>query len=447
MESLLEKDRKYIWHPYTQMKDYEKRYHILVKKAKGIKLYDYKRKWYYDTISSWWCNILGHNIPEINRAIKKQIKNFEHTLFAGLTNEPAIKLAERIIKLTDKNLTRVFYSDNGSTAVEVALKLSFQYWKNKGYKKKEKFIFLENGYHGDTIGAMSVSGVSQFNNIFKPLFFKAYSIPSPYCYRCPFGKEREKCNFECLKPLERLLKKREKEISAIILEPLVQAAGGMIVYPEEYLNRLYNIVKNFNIHIILDEIAVGFGRTGKMFAYQYSKIKPDFLALSKALTNGTIPLSITLTTEKIYKAFYADYNKNKTFFHGHTFTGNPIATSVANATLDIIENENLIEKSQPIINYLHLQVEENFRDYKFIGDIRKKGFIIGMEIVKDKKKKEIYPLQKRIGWKIYLEGLKYNLILRPLGNVIYYYLPITIKRKEIDDIIRRTRVVLNNIFN
>ncbi len=443
---LLSLDRKYLWHPYTQMKDYKERYHILIKRAKGLKLYDYSGKYYYDTISSWWCNILGHNIPEIRNAVNKQLKNLEHTLFAGFTNEPAILLSKILADITHKNLTKVFYSDNGSTAVEVALKISFQYWKNKGINTKEKFIFLENGYHGDTIGAMSVSGVSQFNNVFKPLFFKSYSIPSPYCYRCPYKKEPLKCNLECLEPLRKLLRKKSNEISGIVLEPLIQGAGGMIIYPAKYLDKLYTIVKKHKIHIILDEIATGFGRTGKLFAYEYSKIKPDFLCVSKALTNGTLPLSATLTSKRIYDAFYDNYKKGKTLFHGHTFTGNPIATTIAVTTLNIILKNNLIKKSQENIHYLHKKVKEYFLNSDFIGDIRMQGFVVALEFVKNKEKKIPFDAEERIGWKIYLEGLKNNLLLRPLGNVIYFYLPLTITKKEIDDILSKTVTTIRKVF-
>ena len=444
-ENLLKLDKKNIWHPYTQMKDYENQDHVLIKKAKGLKLYDFKNNYYYDTISSWWCNILGHNIPEINHSIQKQIKKFEHVLFAGFTNEPSIKLSEKLLSISHPVLQKVFFSDNGSTAVEVALKLSYQYWQNIGKNTRKSFIFLENGYHGDTIGAMSVSGVSQFNNVFKQLFYKAYSIPSPYCYHCPMRKSRETCDIECLQPLEKLLAKKASGIAGIILEPLVQAAGGMIIYPSTYLDKLYNIISKYKIHIILDEIAVGFGRTGKIFAYQYSDIKPDFVCVSKALTNGTLPLGVTLTTNDIYQAYYDDYLKFKTFYHGHTFTGNPISSSIALTTLNIIEKENLVEKGNIVSLYLRNKLEK-YKDFKYFGDIRQIGLIAAIEVVKDKKKTLDFPLKERIGWKIYLEGLRQNLLLRPLGNIIYFYLPLTTQKKDIDQILSRFDKVINNIF-
>ncbi|MCK4912704.1 MAG: adenosylmethionine--8-amino-7-oxononanoate transaminase, partial [Candidatus Omnitrophica bacterium] len=324
MDKWIKKDLKYIWHPYTQAKDCQKFPPILIEKAKGIKLYDNKGNCYYDTISSWWCNIHGHSHPEINKAIKSQLNSFEHVLFAGFTHKPAIKLAEQLVEITPSNLNKVFFSDNGSTAVEVALKMSFQYWQNIGEKKKTKFLSLDCAYHGDTVGAMSVSGVDLFNKIFSPLFFKSFKAPSPYCYRCPVGKNKSSCSIECADSLEAILKKRSKGIAALILEPMVMASGGMIIYPSSYLKKVSRLAKKYNIHLILDEVASGFGRTGKMFACEYAKVKPDFICLSKGITSGYLPFAATLTTNEIYNVFYADYQKKKTFYHGHTYTANPL---------------------------------------------------------------------------------------------------------------------------
>ncbi|MFH0926225.1 MAG: adenosylmethionine--8-amino-7-oxononanoate transaminase [bacterium] len=311
IDAWIKKDLDYIWHPYTQMKDCEGFPPILIERAKGIKLYDPKGNFYYDTISSWWCNIHGHNHPSIRKAIKNQLNQLEHVIFAGFTHKPAILLSESLVNITPKNLTKIFFSDNGSTAVEVALKLSFQYWQNVGEKKRQRFICLDRGYHGDTIGAMSVSGESAFTQPFLPLLFQTYRIPSPYCYRCPVNKERSSCKIECLRPLEKLLEDKHQEICAIILEPLVMAAGGMIIYPKEYLEGVYQLAKRYNVHLIVDEIATGFGRTGKMFACDYTDILPDFMCLSKGLTAGYLPLGVTLTTNEVYNAFYADYSEKK----------------------------------------------------------------------------------------------------------------------------------------
>jgi adenosylmethionine---8-amino-7-oxononanoate aminotransferase len=430
VDNWIKKDLKYNWHPYTQMKDLEKDPPIFIKKAKGSKLYDKNGKFYYDTISSWWCNIHGHCNKKILNTINKQFKKLDHVLFAGFTHEPAIKLSEKLIKITPKNLTKVFYSDNGSTAVEVALKMSFQYWNNIGVKNKTKFLCLDHGYHGDTIGAMSVSGVSLFNNIFFPLFLKSYKAHSPYCYRCPAKKQKDSCNQECIKSLENIIKKNHKNISAFIIEPLILCAGGMITYPKEYLVKAFQLAKKYNIHFIVDEIATGFGRTGDMFATNHINIQPDFMCLSKGLTSGTLPLGVTLTTDKIYNSFYSDYKNKKTFYHGHTFTANPLTCSIALTNLEIFEKQNVIKKTKKLIPYFKKELEK-FKKLKIVGDARSIGLIGALELVKDKEKKTPFAFEEQIGKKIYKEGLKKHLILRPLGNVIYLFPPLCITKKEL----------------
>ncbi|MDP6685865.1 MAG: adenosylmethionine--8-amino-7-oxononanoate transaminase, partial [Candidatus Omnitrophota bacterium] len=399
MSNWIRKDLKYVWHPYTQMKDCKKSPPILIEKAKGIKLYDDKGNFYYDTISSWWCNVHGHNHPTIKRAITKQLDSLEHVLFAGFTHKPAITLAEKLISIAPKSLRKVFFSDNGSTAVETALKMSFQYWQNIGKKKKTKFISLDYGYHGDTIGTMSVSGVDLFNEVFNPLFFSSFKVPSPYCYRCPMGKDTSTCNIDCIKPLERLLRKKSNKICAMVLEPLVLAAGGMIIYPKEYLKRVRVLTKKYGVHLILDEVATGFGRTGKMFACEHANIEPDFMCLSKGITSGYLPLGATLTTEKIYRAFYADHRDKKTFYHGHTYTANPISCSLAIASLEVFKQENTFSKINKIIPLLHNSLEA-MRDLPFVGDVRALGMIGAIELVRDKDKKTPFKFKEQIGLKI-----------------------------------------------
>lgn len=438
------KDLKFIWHPYTQMKDCRKTKPILIEKAKGIKLYDHQGNFYYDTISSWWCNVHGHNHPKIKRAIKKQLDSLEHVLFAGFTHKPAIVLAEKLVSIVPKNLTKVFFSDNGSTAVEVALKMSFQYWQNKGKTKKTKFISLDHGYHGDTIGAMSVSGTNLFNEIFSPMFFSSFKVPSPYCYRCPIGKSRPACKIDCIKPLEKLLEKKSEVCSAMIIEPLVLAAGGMIIYPEEYLSKVAELAKRYNIHLIIDEVATGFGRTGKMFACNYVDIQPDFMCLSKGITSGYLAFAATLTTRKIYEAFYDDFEKKKTFYHGHTFTGNPLASSCALASLQIFEEEDTLNRIKDLALFFHKGLEK-FKALPLVGDVRYLGMIGALEIVKNKHTKETFSFKERVGFEIYKEGLKRNLILRPLGNIIYLFLPFCVKKKELEYILDNTYCLISRI--
>jgi len=444
MDNWIKKDLEYIWHPYTQMKDCRSFPPVLIERAKGIRLYDNKGNVYYDTISSWWCNVHGHNHPKIKKALKKQLDLLEHVLFAGFTHKPAILLAEKLISLVPKGLTKVFFSDNGSTSVETALKISFQYWQNIGKRKKIKFVSLDYAYHGDTIGAMSVGGIDLFNKVFSPLFFKSFKVPSPYCYRCPVGKQRSFCQIDCIKPLENLLKKKNNEIAAVILEPLVMAAGGMIIYPKEYLKRAAELTKKYNVHLILDEVATGFGRTGKMFACEYANVSPDFMCLSKGITSGTLPLAVTLTTEKIYKAFYAEYNQGKTFYHGHTYTANPLACQAALASLEIFREEDTLARVKRLMPLLHKELK-NLKNLEFVGDVRYIGMIGAIELVKDKSTQEPFKARERIGYKIYREGLRKGLILRPLGNIIYLYLPLNLKEKELQFVSRRLYEILQDI--
>ncbi|MCX5711102.1 MAG: adenosylmethionine--8-amino-7-oxononanoate transaminase [Candidatus Omnitrophica bacterium] len=437
MNKWIEKDLEYVWHPYTQMKDNRKSPPILIKKAAGAKLYDEAGKFYYDSISSWWCNVHGHNHPKIKQAINRQLESLEHVLFAGFTHEPAIALAERLIKLTKNKFAKVFYSDDGSTAVEVALKISFQYWRNLGITSKRKFVCLDYGYHGDTIGTMSVSGIDMFNDAFKPLFFPSFRVPSPYCYRCPMGKVRLECGLECVKPLEKILKEHSREISGLILEPMVLCAGGMIVYPKEYLEKAAALAKKYKVHLILDEVATGFGRTGKMFAYEHaSNINPDFLCLSKGISAGYLPLAATLTTGKIYRAFYADYSKRKTFFHGHTYTANPLACAAGVASLEVFDRENTLANVKKISLLLKNGLAR-FKDLDIVGDVRLIGAIGALELVKNKQTKERFSSKKRLGFEIYKKGLKEGLVLRPLGDIIYLFLPLAVKENELKDILSR----------
>jgi adenosylmethionine-8-amino-7-oxononanoate aminotransferase len=444
MNDWIKRDLKYIWHPYTQMKDCEALEPLLITRAEGIKLYDDKGNFYYDTISSWWCNVHGHNHPKITAAVKKQLDSFEHVLFAGCTHKPAIALAEKLVSITPANLTKVFYSDNGSTAVETALKMSFQYWQNVGKKQKRKFVSLDRAYHGDTVGTMSLGGVEEYTGLFSPLFFQTFKAASPYCYRCPMGKDRKNCSIDCIKSLEEILEAGSDNIAAIILEPLVMAAAGMIVYPKEYLARAAELARKYDVHLIVDEVATGFGRCGRMFACEHARIEPDFMCLSKGITAGYLPLAATLVSEDVYRAFYDDYEKKKTFFHGHTYTANPTACAAAVASLEIFEQEDVLGRIKKIIGALQDGLEK-FRGLDLVGDVRNIGVIGAVELVRDRETKEVFEPQERIGLEIYKKSLERNLLLRPLGNVSYLFLPLCINEKELRYILENFYAIIKNI--
>ena len=444
MDKWIEKDLKYLWHPYTQMKDCLTSPPILIEKADGIKLYDADGNFYYDTIASWWCNVHGHNHPKIKAAIAKQLDSLEHVLFAGFTHKPAIRLAEKLVSITPVNLTKVFFSDNGSTAIETALKMSFQYWANSGKKGKTKFVSLDLAYHGDTVGAMSLGGDTIFNQRFAPLLFETFKAASPYCFRCPMNKQKYNCNIDCLGSLEEILEKHNAEIAAVIAEPLIMGAAGMLVYPAEYLTRAGRLAKKYDVHFVADEVAVGFGRTGKMFACEHADIEPDFMCLSKGITSGTLPFAAVLTTDEVYQAFYDDYEKQKTFYHGHTYTANPVGCAAALASLEIFEQEKTLEKINALLGGFHAQMEK-FRNLTLVGDVRYCGMVGAVELVEDKKTKKPFDAAERISRRVFEAGLKENLILRPLGSVIYLCPPLCVTKTELDDILNRMFNVLKNL--
>jgi len=444
--SLQDKDRRYLWHPYTQMHDYAERDILLIERAEGLKLYDYDGKEYFDTISSWWCILHGHGHPTIKNAIRAQLDKLEQVLLAGTSHEPAILLAEKLVHLTPEPLGKVFYSDNGSCACEIAIKMSLQYWRHKGHPERCQLAALERGYHGDTIGTMSLGGVPEFHSAFQGLMFDSHRLPSPYCYRCHMEAEQHGCTFKCLAPLKKLLERQGEEIAALIVEPLIQAAGGMIIYPPEYLQKLTELCRSYGVHLIFDEVATGFGRTGTMFAMEQAGVVPDFLCLSKGLTAGYLPMAATMTTDEIYDTFYGDYLENKTFFHGHTFTGNPLACASALGSLQVFEEENPMVGLPRTITRLS-QGLARFLELPWVGDIRELGMIAALELVKDRQTREPFAFEDRVGWHLYLAGLKEGLILRPLGNILYLWLPISTTEAEIDEILDKMWTVLSNPQN
>lgn len=446
MEWLQQKDLKYIWHPCSQMKDYEDFPPIVIDRGEGAYLYDVNGKSYLDAVSSWWVNLFGHSNKRINRAIQKQLEKLEHVIFANFSHRPAIELAERMVEITPKGLSKVFFADNGSAAVEVALKLSFQYHQQKGKTKKTKFVAITDAYHGETLGALSVGDLDLYSKIYKPVMLNTYKAKGPDCYRCSYDKCRENCNAECFHHMESLINEKHQEICAVIIEPLIQGAAGMKMYPPVYLKKLKALCKQYDIHFIADEIAVGFGRTGKMFACEHANVSPDIMCLSKGITAGYMPLSLVLVTDEIYDAFYSDYTELKAFMHSHSYTGNTMACAVACEVLNIFEQENILEDNLQKSKLLNDMIKAAADDHPYIGEFRQLGMVGALELVEDKKSKKGFEWQKRVGYNIYKIALEKGVLLRPLGNVIYFMPPYIVEEKDIALMVNAAFESINEYF-
>ncbi len=427
-----EEDLKYIWHPCSQMKDYETLPPIVIDHAQGINLYDIEGKCYKDVISSWWCNLLGHCNPRINQAVKKQVDTLEHVIFANFTHKTAITLCQKLMEVLPKGLCKFNFADNGSAAIEMALKMSFQYHYQTGNPQKKRFMALADAYHGETLGALAVGGVDLYSEIYKPLLLDVIRIEGLNCYRCQWGKCRDKCNCECFIKAEEAFTKYADETAAIIVEPILQGSAGMKIYPPLYLKKLRELCDKYNVHLIADEIATGYGRTGKMWAFDHAGVCPDIMCLSKGLTGGYMPMAIAITTQKIYDAFYDDYTKGKAFMHSHTYAGNPLACSAAIEVLNILKDENIIENSQEKAIYFNNIIKNKFLPLNNVGEVRSIGLINAIEIVKDKNTKEPFDSSLRLGYQIYKKALEKGVLLRPLGDVIYFNPPLIIEKNDMD---------------
>jgi adenosylmethionine-8-amino-7-oxononanoate aminotransferase len=449
-KTLQEYDQNYVWHPFTQMRDWEAEPPIVITRGEGCYLIDSDGNRYLDGVASVWTNVHGHCRREINDAIKRQVDRIEHSTQLGLANDQAAILAKRLVEIAPTGLCKVFYSDNGSTAVEIGIKMAFQYQQHRGGEaaRKTKFISFKNAYHGDTIGAVSVGGIDLFHGVFRPLLFPTIQAPSPYCYRCELCPEQdsEKCGRLCLAELERLMATHADETAGLVIEPLVQGAGGMIVHPPGFLKRVRELCDRHDILMIADEVAVGFGRTGTMFACQKEGITPDIMALSKGITAGYLPLAATMATQKVYDIFLGDYRELKTFFHGHTFTGNPIACATALASLDLFETDRLIETLPPKIEYLRERLEA-MEELSHVGNVRQCGMLGGIELVRDKASKEPYPWEERVGMRVCHEARKHGLFLRPLGNTIVVFPPLVITLDELKFLIDGIETSIRTITN
>ena len=427
-------DKKYIWHPFTQMQDWLNEEPLVIDEAKGVWLKDTQGRKYIDGVSSLWVNIHGHGKKEIDSALKQQINKLSHSTMLGLSNTPAVELAQKLVRIAPAGLEKVFYSDNGSTSVEIAIKMAYQYWQNQGMKNKTRIAHLANSYHGDTLGSVSVGGIGLFHKVYRNLVFKTLQIEFPDCYRAPRGKKYPDYAFECVGRMEQTFRQEKNRIAAFVVEPIVQGAAGMIVWPQGVLRQMAEICKRYDILFIADEVATGFGRTGKMFACEHEAVRPDFLCMAKGLTGGYLPLAATLATKKVFDGFLFPYKDQKTFFHGHTYTGNPLCCAAALANLEVFAKEKTLQQLQPKIKYLSERLKE-FARMEHVGDIRQKGFMAGIELVWDKKTKEPFPWEDRAGVQVCQEVRKRGVILRPLGNVIVLMPPLAITKAELGQLL------------
>jgi adenosylmethionine-8-amino-7-oxononanoate aminotransferase len=427
-----EEDLKYIWHPCSQMKDYETLPPIVIDHAQGINLYDIDGKCYKDIVSSWWCNLLGHCNPRINQAMKKQLDTLEHVIFANFTHKTAITLCQRLVEVLPKGLCKFNFADNGSASIEMAMKMSFQYHQQTGNPQKKRFMALTDAYHGETIGALSVGACDLYSEIYKPILIDVVRVEGPDCFKCPYGKCRDNCSCECFEHAQKTFEEFGDETCAMLVEPLLQGSAGMKIYPALYLTKLRALCDKYNVHLIADEIATGYGRTGKMFAFDHAGVSPDIMCLSKGLTGGYMPMSICVTTQDIYDAFYDDYGKGKAFMHSHTYAGNPLACSAAIEVLNILKDEQIIPKAVEKAKYFNKIINEKFLDLPYVGEVRHIGLVNAIEIVKDKKSKNNYPSNLRLGYQIYKKALKKGVLLRPLGDVIYFNPPLIIEPEDMD---------------
>ncbi|MBC7962354.1 MAG: adenosylmethionine--8-amino-7-oxononanoate transaminase [Steroidobacteraceae bacterium] len=425
-------DKRHVWHPFTQMQEWERDDQIVIEKGEGCWLIDTDGNRYLDGVASMWTNVHGHCRSELNEALKTQVDRLEHSTLLGLASEQSIILAARLAEITPTGLDRVFYSDNGSTAMEVAVKMAYQYQVHRGRPERSRFITFRHAYHGDTLGAVSVGGIDIYHATFKPLMFETVQAPAPYCYRCELGcEDRSSCGMKCLEALESIMQEQAGFAAGLVIEPLIQGAGGMIVQPAGFLKGVRALCDRYDLLMIADEVATGFGRTGKMFACQHEDVVPDIMAVSKGIAAGYLPIAATITTSMVYQAFLGEYSELKTFFHGHTFTGNPLACAVALKSLELFESDQLLAKLQPKIAWLAERLD-GFRTLSHVGDIRQCGLAVGIELVEDKDSRRAYPWELKTGVRVCLEARKHGIFSRPLGNTVVIFPPLVISDGELE---------------
>ncbi|MDH4106658.1 MAG: adenosylmethionine--8-amino-7-oxononanoate transaminase [Gammaproteobacteria bacterium] len=436
---LAERDLKVVWHPCTQMKDHEWLPLVPIERGEGVWLYGHDGRRYLDAVSSWWVNLFGHANPRINAAVTAQLGKLEHVILAGFTHEPAVALAEELVRVAPPGLTRCFFADNGSSAIEVALKMSYHYWRNLGRGGKRRFITLGNSYHGETLGALAVGHVELYREIYQPLLMDVITAPSPDAYLREPGETEASCAERALAAMAELLARHGEETCAVIVEPLVQCAAGMRMHSPLFLTRLRELCDRHEVHLIADEIAVGFGRTGTLFACEQAGITPDFLVLSKGLTGGYLPLSAVLTGERVYEAFYDEYERLKAFLHSHSYSGNPLACSAALATLEIFRTDDVLESNRTLARHLGHRACELLGDLPHVAEVRQCGMIVAAELARDGNRATPFDWRERRGLRVYRHALEHEMLLRPLGNVVYFMPPYVITPDEIDRMVAVAR--------
>lgn len=430
-QDIARRDLAVVWHPCTQMKDHEQLPLVPIARGEGAWLVDFDGRRYLDAISSWWVNLFGHANPRINAAVRDQLEALEQVILAGFTHEPIVRLSERLTQLAPAGLTRCFYADNGSAAVEVAVKMSFHYWLNSGRPRKQRFVTLSNSYHGETLGALAVGDVYLYKQTYQPLLMDVIAVPSPDCFEREPGEDWETHSRRKFAAMERTLAAQADEIAAVIVEPLVQCAGNMRMYHPVYLSLLREACDRYGVHLIADEIAVGFGRTGTMFACEQAGIRPDFMCLSKGLTGGYLPMSVVLTTDDVYAAFYDDFTRLTAFLHSHSYTGNPLACAAALATLDIFESDAVLERNRQLADAMRAAAERELADHPNVAEIRQTGMILAVEWVRDRVSRRPFDWRERRGLRLYRHALSRGALLRPLANVVYFMPPYVVTPEEL----------------
>lgn len=427
-KSWIDRDRAVVWHPFTQFDEWAAEEALVIDRAEGVTLIDASGKKYLDGVSSLWCNVFGHRVPEIDEAIRRQLDRVAHSTFLGLTHEPGIRLAERLVSIAPAGLSRVFYSDSGSEAMEIALKIAFQYWQQRGKPSKRLFVTLDGAYHGDTVGSVSLGGIDLFHRTYKPLLFKTIRLPATDAYRWPGRPALESCGAAVLQKLESTLRRRAKDIAGVVLEPRVQGAAGMILQPDGFVAKVRELTRAHGVLMIADEVATGFGRTGRMFAVEHDGVAPDLMAVAKGVTGGYLPLAATLATEEIFEAFRGGFER--TFFHGHTYTANPLACAAAIATIDLFESRRVLDELPARIEALRRALDP-LRAHPHVGEVRQFGLMAGIELAEDAGARRPFDPKRRMGRQVCLRARRHGVILRPLGDVVVIMPPLAMTAPQV----------------